>query len=102
MLAYNMELSPYLRAGCGFDHFVTPPPKKNRRVQLSKAFLCFTSHLFYIWQAIAKNSVKVKALEDERDSVLKEFGNWLHPSVPIRLVQVLRLEGCSTVNFVRL
>jgi len=27
--------------------------------------------------------VKVKNLEEERDNVLKEFGNWLHPSVPI-------------------
>jgi len=34
-------------------------------------------------QAIAENSVKVKNLEEERDNVLKEFGNWLHPSVPI-------------------
>jgi len=34
-------------------------------------------------EAIAENSVKVKNLEEERDSVLKEFGNWLHPSVPI-------------------
>jgi len=34
-------------------------------------------------QAIAENGVKVKNLEEERDNVLKEFGNWLHPSVPI-------------------
>ena len=30
--------------------------------------------------------MKVKNLEEERDNVLKEFGNWLHPSVPIRLI----------------
>ena len=31
--------------------------------------------------------MKVKNLEEERDNVLKEFGNWLHPSVPIRLIK---------------
>jgi len=34
-------------------------------------------------ESVVTNNTKLTNLEKQRDEILKEFGNWLHPSVPI-------------------
>ena len=53
-------------------------------------------------EAMSKNNEVLAELEKHRDGLLREMGNWLHPSVPVGNdeVSLLKSYGMNYINLV--